>query len=53
MLVLPQIPQLDEIVPKRRAEPSFAFTPAARSMMTMLSRFVEIFAISPRLRIIA
>lgn len=39
MLSLPQIPQLDEMVPKRRAELSITFAPSARFVIMMLSRF--------------
>ena len=39
MLSLPQIPQLDEMVPKRRAELSKTFAPSARFVIMMLSRF--------------
>jgi hypothetical protein len=46
MLVLPQSPQLLEIVPKRWAEFSFTFTPAARLTIMILSRVSEIPAIS-------
>ena len=45
MLFLPQIPQLEEIVPKRCAEPSFGFTPSSRSTITVFWFATEIFAI--------
>src|SRR6266699_1990399 len=44
MLVLPQIPQLDEMVPKRCNEFSFSCRPAARSTTTVFSLFAEFFA---------
>ncbi len=53
MLVLPQIPQLLEIVPKRCTEFSFTFTPGARLTITTLSRVSEIPAISRDSRTIA
>ncbi len=53
MLVLPQSPQLLEIVPKRWVEVSFTFTPAARSTIRTLSRVSEIRAIARGSRTIA
>src|SRR5207249_12003016 len=38
MLSFPQMPQLDEIVPKRCAELSLGFTPSARLTVMMFSR---------------
>jgi len=48
ILVLPQSPQLLEIVPKRWAEFSFNCTPLARSTITLLSPSREIRAIALR-----
>ena len=39
MLSLPQIPQLDEMVPKRCAEWSLTFVPSVSAVIMMLSRF--------------
>jgi hypothetical protein len=39
MLSLPQIPQLDEMVPKRCAELSLTLMPSASAVIMMLSRF--------------
>jgi hypothetical protein len=50
MLVLPQSPQLLEIVPKRCIEFEFQFHAGGKIDTTVFSPSVEIFAISSRLR---
>ena len=39
MLSLPQMPQLDEMVPTRRTELNLTLVPSARVVIMMLSRF--------------